>query len=137
MISIDDYFAGYPGNKDITDDIRLSAQAMLDKVNQLLDRAQDDGIVTEVNPKTKSRISGSLNGGWRPLACPVGALNSKHKSGHAVDVYDPDNDLDDWCGRNIDALEELGLYLEAEKHTPGWCHIQDIPPASGRRFFIP
>lgn len=137
MITYEDYLGPYEGNSDVTEEVEENALRLLDAVNNLLDRAEEDGVVLEINPKTKTYVSGTENGGFRPQSCPVGAPNSKHKKGLAVDVYDPEGELDEWCGRNVKVLEELGLYLEASKYTPTWCHIQCEPPGSGRRFFIP
>lgn len=45
--------------------------------------------------------------------------------------------LQQWCLDNVKALEEIGLWCEDFKYTPTWVHFQDVPPASGKRFFIP
>lgn len=137
MITLEDYLGVYKDHPDVTDEVEKNALRLLDAVNELLMKAEDAGVVLEVNSKTRTYVSGEQNGGFRPQSCPVGAPNSKHKKGLAVDVYDPEGELDEWCGRNVKLLEELGLYLEASKHTPTWCHIQCEPPGSGRRFFIP
>lgn len=137
MITLEDYYGSYKGCDDITEEVERNANRLLDAVNDLLMRAEDDGVVLEINPKTTTYVSGTENGGFRPQSCKVGASNSKHKKGLAVDVYDPEGELDEWCTKNVKILEELGLYLESSKYTPTWCHIQCEPPGSGRRFFIP
>jgi hypothetical protein len=38
---------------------------------------------------------------------------------------------------NLAVLEELQLWLEHPDATPGWCHLQILPPRSGRRVFYP
>ena len=136
-ITVSDYFRAYENHPEITPELTEAAAGLLEKVDALLQRAEDDGVVLWINPSTRTYVSGQQNGGWRPADCPVGAANSKHKKAHAVDVYDPENELDQWCVRNTKVLEELGLYLEAGTATPRWCHIQDQPPGSGRRFFNP
>lgn len=137
MITLEDYLGPYKEHKDVTDEVRKNAGDLLDAVNELLVKAEDDGVGMWVNPKTKTYVSGEKNGGFRPQDCPIGAPNSKHKKGLAIDIYDPEGELDEWCGRNVKTLEELGLYLEASKFTNGWCHIQCVAPGSGRRFFVP
>jgi hypothetical protein len=57
--------------------------------------------------------------------------------GQAVDIEDNDGLLDAFCKQNIGLLEQLELWLEDDAATPSWCHIQCVPPRSGRRFFIP
>lgn len=84
-----------------------------------------------------------VNSGWRPpavnAAIPTAAVNSKHMTGEAIDLADPDGDLDEWllteAGQR--ALEELGLWMEHPAATKGWSHIQTRPPKSGRRVFYP
>jgi len=52
-----------------------------------------------------------------------------------VDVYDPFGDLDFWLNDAI--LERFELYREAPEKTSGWCHLQSVPPGSGKRTFYP
>jgi hypothetical protein len=60
-------------------------------------------------------------------------------TGEAIDLYDPDGDLDEWLmsekGRGI--LEALGLWMEHPASTKSWSHLQTIPPRSGNRVFYP
>jgi len=65
------------------------------------------------------------------------ALHSKHLAGAACDLYDPEGLLSDWCLSNLDALKNIGLWLEDPKHTPKWLHVQIFAPLSGKRVFIP
>jgi|SRR6185369_8992351 len=84
-----------------------------------------------------------VNSGWRPpqvnAAIPTAAVNSKHMSAQAIDLADPDGDLDDWLmsvpGQL--ALEDIGLWMEHPSATKGWAHVQTVPPKSGRRVFYP
>jgi hypothetical protein len=56
----------------------------------------------------------------------------------AVDFVDDEKQtLGKWCLTNIKVLEELGLYMEDLRHTKGWVHLQNTPPRSGKRIFIP
>lgn len=64
-------------------------------------------------------------------------LGSCHLTGDAVDIADPDGELQKWLKKNVKKLEALGLYCEDFKYTPGWVHIQQRAPKSGNRFFIP
>lgn len=72
--------------------------------------------------------------GLSPLPIP---LHSKHLSGHAADIADPNGDLKIWVASNKTLLEEIGLWCEAFKYTPIWVHFQDVAPASKLRFFRP
>lgn len=67
------------------------------------------------------------------------ATQSKHLSGEAADIYDPEWDLKNWLltedGNQV--LIDAGLWCEAPSATPNWCHFQSVPPASGHRWFLP
>lgn len=110
---------------------------MLDVVNDLYDRASQDGCDLPDNPKTGSGVSGSGNGGFRPHDCPVGASDSQHKQGRAVDRYDPHRQFASWCMAHLDELEKRGLHMEDPRWTPSWVHLQDVPPHSGKTVYIP
>jgi hypothetical protein len=64
-------------------------------------------------------------------------MKSKHLYGQAVDISDPNRELQNWCKKNISLLESTGLWMEDFSVTKNWCHFQIVPPASGKRFFMP
>lgn len=130
-----DYFAGYADHPGILDGHRAQAAGLLVLVNKLLAAGLAYGVVLKNNPKTGSLVSGERDGGWRPQECPTGAPNSAHKTGQAVDVYDPDGDLDDWLTDHV--LQMHGLYREHPSATRGWCHLTTRPVKSGKRTFYP
>lgn len=81
-----------------------------------------------------------VTSGYRPHAINVaarGAKNSLHMTCQACDFRDDDGSLDEWCMAHLKTLEMCGLYLEHPDSTPGWCHLQCKPPASGHRVFRP
>lgn len=61
---------------------------------------------------------------------------SKHLSGQAVDIADPDGSLMKWCKVNLPLLELAQLWCE-EPDDQKRVHFQTIPPGSGKRFFKP
>ena len=110
---------------ELTEDIKTNAAIICEKANHLLDSFGKDR---------------GLRSGWRPTAINssvCGAPHSKHMTGQAIDIEDNDGALDEFCQKNVPLLESLGLWLEDDAATFGWCHIQCIPPRSGHRFFIP
>lgn len=127
-ITLDGYFMGRDRSHaaELTDERRAHAEETVERVNRLLARA---GIATAVNS------------GWRPAGINAGvpgaAPRSKHIECLAVDLDDPDGALDRWCLQHLDALSEIGLWLEHPDATPGWCHLQIRPPGSGNRVFEP
>jgi len=66
-----------------------------------------------------------------------GAPKSKHLSGQAADILDEDGSLKVWVGENLALMETIGLWFEAFESTPNWCHMQIVPPGSGKRIFQP
>lgn len=138
MISIADYFGVKINNPEATLEMKSNADGLMRKVNALLKRAEQEGAYSwAIDPDTGTCISGSRggagDGGFRLSTSTTGAARSSHKRAHAVDVYDPANILDGWITDAV--LEEFGLHREAPGATNGWAHLQDTPPASGRRTF--
>lgn len=132
MISIEQYVGKWSDSPDWTDERQANAVAMLNLVNSLLANYPNE---VKINPNTDSQVSGLTFGGFRPQNCPQGAPNSSHKQGMAVDIYDPDDALDSWLDDDI--LSINGLYREAPKSTPHWCHLTTRAPGSGKRTFLP
>ena len=64
-------------------------------------------------------------------------MKSRHLFGEAVDISDPDQELQAWCKDNEKELEDAQLWMEDFSATPNWCHFQVKPPKSGRRWFLP
>ena len=137
MITLSDWLGPYDDHVDATDDVRAAAEAMLDAVNRCYAAYASTGASLPTNPATGNGVSGNGHGGFRPCDCSVGAAGSQHKTGHAVDRYDPDRAFARWCLRNLDMLAGLGLHMEDPRWTPSWVHLQDVPPKSGRLVFIP
>jgi hypothetical protein len=115
-----------------------AAITMLDKVNDLLDHAaaeQDCDYLRVIDVDTGSCISGvkggAGDGGFRLATSTTGDASSKHRTAHAVDVFDPGNKLDDWITDEI--LARFGLWRERPEITPGWCHLQDVVTLTGKR----
>lgn len=131
MITLHDYWMGrdllWPAQ--LVPQIQINAEETVRKANLLILRYQGHYEGRKVNS------------GWRPpqvnANTPGAALRSKHMTGQAIDISDPDGDLDEWCLENPQALAELGLWLEHPSATKGWCHVQTIPPRSGNRIFYP
>lgn len=130
MITIEDYWMGRDKtySVELTDEIRKNAAVTVARANDLLERA---GL-------------GELDyvaSGWRPKSINDFTANagkgSRHLTGQAIDIGDPDRRLARWCATHYPILEELGLWLEHPGWTPSWVHLQTIPPASGKRCYIP
>lgn len=134
-IALADYLGRYAADSSAA--VRIAAGDLLVSVNELLDLAAADGVDVLVNPATESPVSGRGNGGYRPPWVRVGAPASKHRTGHAVDVFDPHRKLAAWCIAHLERLTECGLAMEDPRWTPTWLHLQDLLPGSGKHVFIP
>ncbi len=81
-----------------------------------------------------------VSSGYRPgpfNAAAHGAAHSNHMVCMACDFHDSDGSFAAWCLRNLNLLEEAGVWLEDPRYTHGWVHLQAVPPRSGNRVFIP
>lgn len=64
------------------------------------------------------------------------ATKSNHLTGHAIDIADDGLILTKWLkGDGAMWLEAAGLYCE--EGNSNWVHFSDIPPKSGKRWFLP
>ena len=142
MITVQDYFMGrrekFP--LALTPDIEREAERTVVLANKLLEMAKEAGVeLTKLHPENHSLVSS----GWRPpevnAATQHAAPNSKHMTGQAIDIYDPDNKLDLWLMTTAgqDAIKAIGLWMEHPGKTLGWSHQQSIPPKSGNQVFYP
>lgn len=141
MILLDQYWMGrdeeYPD--DLTDEVRDNAGLLLERVNRLLESA----AAKDVNPAIDATTGTFVASGWRPRtvndSTRNSGKNSRHIVGLAIDLRDtvPERPLARWCLRNLDLLEEIGLWMEDPQWTPTWVHLQAVPPGSGRRVYVP
>ena len=140
-ITLTDYFAGrdalYPA--ELTHEIRANASMTVGKVNSLLAVMEAEGMKLEAHPVSQSLVSS----GWRPpqinRQTKGAAPKSKHMTGEAVDLYDPEGDIDNFLmsGAGQRVLASLGLFIEHPAATKSWSHIQIVPPRSQSRVFYP
>lgn len=112
-----------------------------DEYNDTISQNIDKLLVPLNKLRTKYGLPLKISSGWRPpsLNSKVkgAAPKSNHQKGLACDFFDPEGKLDAWCMQNLDFLEEIGLWLEHPDATPKWCHLQCVPPKSGKRVFRP
>ena len=137
-ITLEEYLGPYIGTEWATPEIRENATKLLEAVNSGLGFAVAEGIALLPNPKTDSYISGEGHGGFRGPDFDGGAIHSKHRTGQAVDIYDPYRVLAVWSLKNRDLLRDAGIAcMEAPRFTPTWVHWQCVPVGSGSWAFVP
>ena len=126
-IDVFQYLMGRAKLESLPPDIQFNIISLLSKVNTLLERFGEFRKVTSgfrtqtdqmrINPKV---------------------TKSNHLRGLCVDLEDKDGRLDAFCcEKDFAILKELDLYIESPTATIGWSHIQNIPPRSKKRSFIP
>lgn len=133
-ITLDDYYMGrdkqYPD--ELTEQLRCNAAETVARANLLLSTFKAATSDTETR---------KVASGWRPAAINAAtagaAAKSKHMTCQAIDISDPEGDLDEWCLKNQGVLGTMGLWLEHPSATKGWCHVQIVAPKSGNRVFYP
>lgn len=139
MITINQYYMGRDKthSHELTAALRSNAVDLVSRVNELLSEFGQRGLTLSISTKSKSLVSS----GWRPQAInrnvQGASQRSKHITCQAIDIYDPDDRLDNFCKNNFTLLKSVGLWLEIPSATPGWCHLQSVAPASGHRMFKP
>jgi hypothetical protein len=140
-ITLGEYLQGrdaiYPA--ELTAEIGANAATTVKLVNSLLAVMEAEGMKLEAHPVSQSLITS----GWRPpqinRQVKGAAPKSKHMTGEAVDLYDPEGDIDNFLmsGQGQRVLASLGLYIEHPSATKSWSHIQIVPPRSQQRVFYP
>lgn len=137
MITLAQYVGPHKDSPDWTAQRQSNANRLLAACAALEVEMARGGVSFPDNLKTKSGVSGSTFGGFRPQDCPQGAPNSSHKDGLAVDRYDYLGLIDDWCMAHLGRLAVYGIFIESPSATPGWSHWTIHAPKSGNRVFIP
>lgn len=140
-ITVEEYLMNRAKFEELSADHKNSTVDLLDRVNKLLEALGREARVSSGirTKKDHERIYRQINAkrkeqGLDPIKVPMG---SKHLSCQAVDLADPNNELDVLLDQKEALLEEYGLYREHPDYTKGWVHLQTVAPGSGLRTFKP
>lgn len=136
-LTLDVYLGAYEMGYEryLSTEMRRNAEWTIKVANQLILRLIAVGV-----PIPRGEI---MTSGWRPPPINAqtkgAARNSLHLTCEAIDINDPDGDIDDWLSSPDGqmALEEMGIWIEHPATTRRWSHWQTCPPRSGRRMFYP
>ena len=137
MITLAQYIGPHAASPDWTAARKAHAAILLEACESLETEMLADGVEFPDNPATGSGVSGQTFGGFRPQNCPQGAANSAHKTGEAVDRYDPKGEIDAWLMAHQDRLVAHGVYIENPSATVHWSHWSTRAPGSGNHVFLP
>lgn len=129
MISLKELLMGRQAESDLSPEQAQNAKILLERINKV--RAAY-GKPIKVNDGIRRAQDTPKNG----------AAKSKHLIGAAIDLDDDDaGTFWKWCFANRKLLADIGLWVEHPcwTHCDGmsWMHFQMLPPASGKRFFVP
>lgn len=129
-LTLDDYFGAQSLTEIPSAEVRANALRLLSRVNALLAKIN---LEEAREPK--------VNSGWRPAwynsTVPGAAPRSRHITGEAIDLADPEGALDQYLMDYNVLLADHDLYMEHPAATKGWTHLQSAPPRSGNRTFYP
>lgn len=129
-ITLADYFGSFTATSQPSRETRENAITLLSRVNALL-------AVIDL----PEAIAPKVNSGWRPAWYNATVANaapkSKHITGEAIDLADPEGALDDYLLDRPELLAKHELWMEHPSATKAYTHLQSVPPKSGRRAFFP
>lgn len=128
IITLQQYVGPWHDHADLTPVRVDNAIETVRRANLLLAQLEGAGVPLYINPYTKCMISGQTLGGFRPQAASQGAARSTHKEAQGIDLYDPQNLIDEWLDDHLDVQQDLNLWRESALHTKRWCHLQTVPP---------
>lgn len=142
-IVLADYFKLH--GRPESDALIANAATLLEKVNALLERAEQDRVVPGIDQVSQNHVASGYRHAGANASTANAAVASKHLTCHGIDLQDiiGTRALAVWCIQNLEQLEECGLWMEDPRWTGGrtntdpWVHLQDVPPRSGRRVYVP
>lgn len=115
-------------------------EIVVSRVNAVLKIYGKEGKVTSGYRSLydHNRIYSQLNAKRRAKNLPElkVPMSSRHLSGEAVDIHDPEHEMLKWLKANPRVLVENKLWCE-ELDDQERVHFQVVPPRSGNRFFNP
>lgn len=115
-----------PKNHPMTPEVEANLAHLCDVINELEKLSGIEPVVTS-----------GLRSYEDQLKINPGAPHSRHLTGEAVDLYDPDSRWYVWLCNNLEEMIRIGIWCESKNFTRTWMHVQTAPPASGKRFFFP
>jgi len=135
MISMDELLNNKYKLADQSVEIQANLKSLLNKINQVRtlwakSMTVTSGLRTMEDHLRIYKAKGITDQKKIPM-------KSKHLYGQAVDISDPNQALQAWCKANETTLTSIGLWMEDFSATKTWVHFQIVPPASGKRWFMP
>lgn len=132
MIAMSELLSG-KNLEDQSDEIQAALQELLEKINQIRSlwgrsmtvtsglRTMEDHLRIYREKAEKAGV---------PFDQSKVPMKSKHLFGQAVDISDPNKQLQQWCKANEHLIKDAGLWCEDFSSTPNWVHFQIVPYGS-------
>lgn len=118
---------------DLTMEVRRNLDLLLERVNKVRAAWGKAMTVTSGFRSMEDHLRIYAEKGITdPAKIP---MQSRHLTGRAVDIADPDLALTAWLKANPKVLEDAELWCE--EGNKNWVHFQTVAPASGKRWFLP
>lgn len=132
MISMDELLGKYK-LEDQTKEIQDNLQVLLDRVNKIRLVWNKPMTVTSGLRTMEDHLRiYAAKGITDPKKVP---MQSRHLTGRAVDISDPDLAITTWLKKDPTVLEIAELWCE--EGNKNWTHFQIVPPVSNKRWFLP
>ena len=133
MISRDELMSGFDFDS-LPSNQQYNIGVLLDRVNKIRTLWNKPMIVTSGYRSMKHHLEiYAAKGITDPKRIP---MQSKHLTGEAVDISDPNLELTKWLKEN-DSQRLKDVLLWCEEGNANWTHFQITPPKSGNLWFLP
>lgn len=133
MIAMDELLKGVKLESQPAD-VQANLKTLLERINVIRQAWNKAMTVTSGLRTREDQVRIYTAKGIPESKIPWGSM---HLTGGAVDIFDPNKELQQWCKANEDQLVKAQLWMEDFSATPNWAHFQITPPKSGKRWFMP
>lgn len=127
-ITKEEILMGRVKESELSSELKSNLEILLKKMNELRSKYGKPMKVTSGYRSREDQIRIYKDKGITDVSKIP--MKSKHLYCQAVDISDPNKDLQKWCKQNESVLKEIGLWMEDFSATPNWVHFQVVPYAS-------
>lgn len=127
-ITKEEILMGRVKESELSSELKSNLEILLKKMNELRSKYGKPMKVTSGYRSKEDQIRIYKDKGITDVSKIP--MKSKHLYCQAVDISDPNKDLQKWCKQNESVLKEIGLWMEDFSATPNWVHFQAVPYAS-------
>ena len=127
-ITKEEILMGRVKESELSSELKSNLEILLKKMNELRSKYGKPMKVTSGYRSKEDQIRIYKDKGITDVSKIP--MKSKHLYCQAVDISDPNKDLQKWCKQNENVLKEIGFWMEDFSATPNWVHFQVVPYAS-------